>query len=81
MFEEHLINLLKGAVGCFRLVEKDVNPAEDGTTAKNEGSFGTQISFIGVEDVGKHELPHSLKALLHDTGDGDGLGSEARYVI
>jgi hypothetical protein len=78
VLEEHLVDLLKGAVGRLGLVEEEVYPAEDGEAAEDEGRLCAEVGLVGVEDEGQHELPHGEEALLDDGGQGDGLDAQPR---
>jgi hypothetical protein len=73
VLEEHLVDLLEGAVGRLGLVAEEVGPAEDVEGAEDEGRLGAEVGLVGVEDEGQHELPHSEEGLLDGAGDGDSL--------
>jgi hypothetical protein len=61
VLEEHLVNLLEGAVGRLGLVEEEVDPAQDGEAAEDEGRLGAEVGLVGVEDEGQHECCHMVK--------------------
>jgi hypothetical protein len=73
VLEEHLVDLLEGAVGRLGLVEEEVDPGQDGEGAEDEGRLGAEVGLVGVEDEGQHECCHMVKKpcwMVLDKRDG-----------
>lgn len=46
------------------MAEVEIDGAEDGESTEDEGGFGAEIGFVGIEDEGECEGPAGLWGLL-----------------